>query len=326
MSDKVLIQVRNLTKHFPVKKTRLFEPRSYVRAVNGVSFDIYEGETLGLVGESGSGKSTLGRTMIKLYPATAGEVIYKGKNILELSEKQMKPLRKELQIIFQDPYSSLNPRLNVFSIIGEAMLEHKIAKKGKDLEDKVKEIMEICGLSAYHMYRYPHQFSGGQRQRIGIARALALNPKFVVCDEPVSALDVSVQSQILNLMMDLQDRFGLSYLFISHDLSVVKHISQRIGVMYLGTIVEMASKEDLYKNPLHPYTKALLAAIPKPDPNQKSDISFIKGEIPSNVNLPKGCPYHTRCPYAKDICREKVPENREMEKGHTVACHFAGEI
>lgn len=326
MNKKTILEVKNLKKHFEVKKSRLFEPRSFVQAVNGVTFDIYEGETFGLVGESGCGKSTLGRTAINLYPATAGEVIYKGENILKFSDKKMKPLRKDLQIIFQDPYSSLNPRLNVFSIIGEAMVEHKIVEKGKDLQDKVQEIMEICGLSAYHMYRYPHQFSGGQRQRIGIARALALDPKFVVCDEPVSALDVSVQSQILNLMMDLQERFGLSYLFISHDLSVVKHISQRIGVMYLGSVVEMASKEDLYKNPLHPYTRALLAAIPKADPNQKSDISSIKGEIPSNVNLPKGCPFHTRCPYAKDICREQAPDNKEMEKGHTVACHFAGEI
>lgn len=326
MSKKSIIEVKNLTKHFRVKSSALFQSNSYVQAVNDVSFDIYAGETLGLVGESGCGKSTLGRTMINLYPATGGEVIYQGEDILKHSDKKMKPLRKDLQIIFQDPYSSLNPRLNIFSIIGEAMVEHKIAKKGQDLQDKVQEVMEICGLSAYHMYRYPHQFSGGQRQRIGIARALALDPKFMVCDEPVSALDVSIQSQILNLMMDLQQKFGLSYLFISHDLSVVKHISQRVGVMYLGSVVELAAKEDLYRNPLHPYTKMLLTAIPVPDPNHKSDISYVKGEIPSNVNLPTGCPFHTRCPFAKDICKEKFPENREIEKGHFCACHFAGEI
>lgn len=326
MAKNKLLEVKHVTKHFPVKSSKIFGPKSYVQAVNDVSFDIFEGETLGLVGESGCGKSTLGRTIIKLYEATSGEVIYENKNILKLKEKEMKPLRRDLQIIFQDPYSSLNPRLNVFSIIGEAMLEHKIVKNKSDLQNRVLEVMELCGLSPYHIYRYPHQFSGGQRQRIGIARALALNPKFIVCDEPVSALDVSIQSQILNLMMDLQDKLGLSYLFISHDLSVVKHISQRVGVMYIGSLIELADKEDIYKNPLHPYTRALLSAIPVPNPDYKTDIELIKGEIPSNVNLPSGCTFHTRCPYVKDICKEEIPPTIEVEKDHFCKCHFAGEI
>ncbi len=326
MSENKLLEVINVTKHFPIKSTKLFKPKSYVQAVNNVSFKIYEGETLGLVGESGCGKSTLGRTIIKLYDATAGEVIYNEENILEYNEKKMKHIRKDLQIIFQDPYSSLNPRLNVFSIIGEAVIEHKIANKGPELEEYVQHVMDECGLSPYHIYRYPHQFSGGQRQRIGIARALALNPKFIVCDEPVSALDVSIQSQILNLMMDLQDKLGLSYLFISHDLSVVKHISQRIGVMYLGSIIELADKEDIYKNPLHPYTRALLSAIPVPNPDFKKNLGLIEGEIPDNVDLPKGCKFHARCPFVKEICKEEDPPTKEVEKNHFCACHFAGEI
>ena len=326
MSENKLLEIKNVTKHFPVKNSRLFKPKSYVQAVNDVSFDVFEGETLGLVGESGCGKSTLGRTIIKLYEATAGEVIYNNQNILNYNEKQMKPLRKDLQIIFQDPYSSLNPRLNVFSIIGEAVVEHKIANKGPELEEYVQQVMDECGLSPYHIYRYPHQFSGGQRQRIGVARALALNPRFIVCDEPVSALDVSIQSQILNLMMDLQDKLGLSYLFISHDLSVVKHISQRIGVMYLGNIIELSDKEDIYKNPLHPYTRALLSAIPVPNPDYKNDIGLVKGEIPNNVDLPKGCKFHARCPFVKGICKEEDPPIIEVEKNHFCACHFAGEI
>lgn len=326
MAKNKLLQAKNVTKHFPIKSSKIFGTKNYVQAVNDVSFDIYEGETLGLVGESGCGKSTLGRTIIKLYEATSGEVIYNNDNILSYKEKQMKPLRRDLQIIFQDPYSSLNPRLNVFSIIGEAMLEHKIVEKKSDLEERVLEVMDICGLSPYHIYRYPHQFSGGQRQRIGVARALALNPKFIVCDEPVSALDVSIQSQILNLMMDLQDKLGLSYLFISHDLSVVKHISQRVGVMYVGSLIELANKEDIYKKPLHPYTRALLSAIPVPNPDYKSDLDLIHGEIPSNVNLPSGCTFHTRCPYVKDICKEEIPPTIEVEKDHFCKCHFAGEI
>ncbi|MDU1412941.1 MAG: dipeptide ABC transporter ATP-binding protein [Clostridium sp.] len=317
-----IVEIKDLKKYFSVKKKSMSAPKQFVKAVDNVSFDIYEGETLGLVGESGCGKSTLGRTILKLYEPTSGEIIYKGQNIVKYKEKAMKPLRREMQIIFQDPYSSLNPRMNVFSIVSEALVEHKLYKKGDDLNKRVEEIIEQCGLSPYHIYRYPHQFSGGQRQRIGIARALALEPKFVVCDEPVSALDVSIQSQILNLMMDLQKKMGLSYLFISHDLSVVKHISDRVGVMYLGSIVELADKETLYKNPVHPYTKALLAAIPVPNPDRISEMNIIQGEIPSNVQTPSGCKFHTRCPYAMKICKEENPVTKEIEKGHFCACHL----
>lgn len=317
-----IVEIKDLKKYFSVKKKSMSAPKQFVKAVDNVSFDIYEGETLGLVGESGCGKSTLGRTILKLYEPTSGEIIYKGQNIVKYKDKAMKPLRREMQIIFQDPYSSLNPRMNVFSIVSEALVEHKLYKKGDDLNKRVEEIIEQCGLSPYHIYRYPHQFSGGQRQRIGIARALALEPKFVVCDEPVSALDVSIQSQILNLMMDLQKKMGLSYLFISHDLSVVKHISDRVGVMYLGSIVELADKETLYKNPVHPYTKALLAAIPVPNPDRISEMNIIQGEIPSNVQTPSGCKFHTRCPYAMKICKEENPVTKEIEKGHFCACHL----
>lgn len=317
-----IVEIKDLKKYFSVKKKSMSAPKQFVKAVDNVSFDIYEGETLGLVGESGCGKSTLGRTILKLYEPTSGEIIYKGQNIVKYKDKAMKPLRREMQIIFQDPYSSLNPRMNVFSIVSEALIEHKLYKKGDDLNKRVEEIIEQCGLSPYHIYRYPHQFSGGQRQRIGIARALALEPKFVVCDEPVSALDVSIQSQILNLMMDLQKKMGLSYLFISHDLSVVKHISDRVGVMYLGSIVELADKETLYKNPVHPYTKALLAAIPVPNPDRISEMNIIQGEIPSNVQTPSGCKFHTRCPYAMKICKEENPVTKEIEKGHFCACHL----
>ena len=317
-----IVEIKDLKKYFSLKKKSMSAPKQFVKAVDNVSFDIYEGETLGLVGESGCGKSTLGRTILKLYEPTGGEIIYKGQNIVKYKDKAMKPLRRGMQIIFQDPYSSLNPRMNVFSIVSEALVEHKLYKKGDDLNKRVEEIIEQCGLSPYHIYRYPHQFSGGQRQRIGIARALALEPKFVVCDEPVSALDVSIQSQILNLMMDLQKKMGLSYLFISHDLSVVKHISDRVGVMYLGSIVELADKETLYKNPVHPYTKALLAAIPVPNPDRISEMNIIQGEIPSNVQTPSGCKFHTRCPYAMKICKEENPVTKEIEKGHFCACHL----
>ena len=317
-----IVEIKDLKKYFSVKKKSMSAPKQFVKAVDNVSFDIYEGETLGLVGESGCGKSTLGRTILKLYEPTSGEIIYKGQNIVKSKDKAMKPLRREMQIIFQDPYSSLNPRMNVFSIVSEALIEHKLYKKGDDLNKRVEEIIEQCGLSPYHIYRYPHQFSGGQRQRIGIARALALEPKFVVCDEPVSALDVSIQSQILNLMMDLQKKMGLSYLFISHDLSVVKHISDRVGVMYLGSIVVLADKETLYKNPVHPYKKALLAAIPVPNPDRVSEMNIIQGEIPSNVQTPSGCKFHTRCPYAMKICKEENPVTKEIEKGHFCACHL----
>ncbi|HZK10239.1 MAG TPA: oligopeptide/dipeptide ABC transporter ATP-binding protein [Clostridia bacterium] len=298
-----------------------------VKANDGISIKIHEGETVGLVGESGCGKSTLGRAILKLYKLTDGQVFYDGKDITNYTDKQMIPLRREMQIIFQDPYSSLNPKMTVGQIIGEALHEHKMFKKGSDkLEEYVKEIMNTCGLDDYMIYRYPHEFSGGQRQRIGIARALALKPKFIVCDEAVSALDVSIQSQIINLLNDLQKEFGLSYLFISHDLSVVKHISDTIGVMYLGDIVEYAKKKKLYENPLHPYTKALLSAIPETDLERVRNKQriLLQGDIPSNIIVPPGCKFHTRCPIAQDICKVEIPEYREAEEDHFVACHFSG--
>lgn len=321
--SKVLLEVKNLKKYFPVKAGFFKKTVGHVKAVDDVSFTLNEGETLGLVGESGCGKSTTGRAILRLHEPTAGEVYYKDKNIIHASRKEMVDLRKELQIIFQDPYSSLNPRMTVGQIVGEALVAHNLFKKGKELQDEVMRIVEICGLAPYHINRYPHQFSGGQRQRIGIARALALNPSFIVADEPVSALDVSIQSQIINLMMDLQKQMGLSYLFISHDLSVVKHISDRIGVMYLGSLVELANKKDIYENPKHPYTQTLLSAIPVPDPKAKKKTMIVQGEIPSNVNPPSGCKFHTRCPYAKPICKEQVPEFRMLDDGHYVACHVA---
>ena len=325
MKEKIL-EVRDIKKYFPIKGGFFQKTVANVKAVDGVSFDVLRGETIGLVGESGCGKSTLGRTIVRLYEPTEGEIIFNGKDISGLKGQELKGLRKQMQLIFQDPYSSLNPRMNVSTIVGEAMLAHGIAKKGVDFEEKLTAVIEKCGLSAYHINRYPHQFSGGQRQRIGIARALALNPEFVVCDEPVSALDVSIQSQVLNLMMDLQEQMGLSYLFISHDLSVVKHISDRIGVMYLGSLVELADKNDLYSSPMHPYTRALLSAIPIADPTKLKVMEPIIGEIPSNVNTPPGCKFHTRCPYAKDICKEMIPPTKEVGPRHHVACHFAGEI
>lgn len=297
----------------------------YVRANDGINIVIHEGETVGLVGESGCGKSTFGRTLLKLYEPTSGTIIFDGQDITNYSESEMVALRQEMQIIFQDPYSSLNPRMTVGTIIGEALLEHGIYKRNDPaFESYVKEIMRTCGLDDYMIYRYPHEFSGGQRQRIGIARALALKPKFIVCDEAVSALDVSIQSQVINLLNDLQKQYGLSYLFISHDLSVVKHISDRIGVMYLGDMVEFSEKNKLYDNPRHPYTKALLSAVPETDldkvRNKKRII--LEGDIPSNIVVPTGCKFHTRCPMAKPICKKEIPEFREIEHDHFVACHF----
>lgn len=298
-----------------------------VIANDGIDLVIHEGETVGLVGESGCGKSTLGRTILKLYKPTAGEIFFEGENITNYTVPQMMPLRKKMQIIFQDPYSSLNPKMTVGQIIGEALLEHGMFnKKDPEYEKYVKEIMNTCGLADYMIYRYPHEFSGGQRQRIGIARALALKPKFIVCDEAVSALDVSIQSQIVNLLNDLQKEFNLSYLFISHDLSVVKHISDRIGVMYLGNMVEFTDKREMYANPLHPYTKVLLSAIPETDLQKmrtKRRI-LLEGDIPSNIITPTGCKFHTRCPIAKDICKREVPQFKEEKPGHFVACHFSG--
>lgn len=325
MAEKIL-EVKNVKKHFPLGKGKLKPGKPCVKAVDGISLDLYEGETLGLVGESGCGKSTLGRTIIRLYEPTDGEVIFKGQDISKLSKKEMRKVREEMQFIFQDPYSSLNPRMNVFNILAEPLIAHGKFKRGPELEAYVKDLMEKCGLPSYYCYRYPHQFSGGQRQRIGIARSLALNPSFIICDEPVSALDVSIQSQIINLMMDMQEENNISYIFISHDLSVVKHISDRVGVMYLGNMVELGDKDEIYANPQHPYTRALMSAIPIPDPDKRSEMKLIEGEIPSNVNTPSGCKFHPRCPFAKDICKEQVPEVKEIKPRHFVQCHFAGEF
>lgn len=320
--DMDLIEVKNLKKYFPIKGGFLKRTIGHVKAVEDISFTIRRGETLGIVGESGCGKSTTGRTILNLLNKTDGEVYYKGKEIFNLPKEELSRLRTEMQIIFQDPYSSLNPRLTVSQIVGEALVQHRLAKKGKDVNNKVSNIIERCGLAPYHIRRYPHEFSGGQRQRIGIARALALNPEFIVCDEPVSALDVSIQSQVINLLMDLQEEMELTYLFISHDLSVVKHISDRIGVMYLGSLVELSPKEELYNSPLHPYTKALLSAIPVPDPTLKKDRIVLKGDIPSPSNPPSGCRFHTRCPYVMKKCKAEIPKFREVDTDHFVACHL----
>lgn len=321
MPGEILLNVKDLVKHFPIKGGLLSKTVGAVKAVDGVSFFIKEGETLGMVGESGCGKSTTGRVVLRLLEATSGEVWFQDKNVLELGKEEMRNLRRKMQIIFQDPYASLNPRMTVGNIIGEAMEIHGIAK-GKDKEEKVAELLETVGLTALHMRRYPHEFSGGQRQRIGVARALAVDPKLIICDEPVSALDVSIQAQVINLMQDLQNKFGLTYLFIAHDLSVVKHISDRVAVMYLGKIVELAEKDELYKNPQHPYTQALLSAIPIPNPTLKRDRIILEGDVPSPVNPPKGCHFHTRCKYAMDICKQEDPNFKDYGGEHFVACHL----
>ena len=321
MPGEILLNVKNLVKHFPIKGGLLGKTVGAVKAVDGVSFFIREGETLGMVGESGCGKSTTGRVVLRLLEATSGEVWFEDKNVLTLSKEAMRAQRRKMQIIFQDPYASLNPRMTIGSIIGEAMEIHGIAK-GKDKEEKVMSLLETVGLGAHHMNRYPHEFSGGQRQRIGVARALAVDPKLVICDEPVSALDVSIQAQVINLMQDLQEQFGLTYLFIAHDLSVVKHISDRVAVMYLGKIVELAEKDELYRNPQHPYTQALLSAIPIPDPVTKRERIILEGDVPSPVNPPKGCHFHTRCKYAMPICKESDPEFKDYGSEHFVACHL----
>ena len=284
MAEKnVILEVKNLKKYFPLKKGKYREGDPCVKAVDGISFKLYEGETLGLVGESGCGKSTLGRTIIQLYEPTEGEVIFKGEDVTKKSRKEMRKLREDMQFIFQDPYSSLNPRMNVFNTLAEPLLAHGIYKRGPELEAYIKDLMDKCGLPSYYCYRYPHQFSGGQRQRIGIARSLALSPSFIICDEPVSALDVSIQSQIINLMKDMQEEKNISYIFISHDLSVVKHISDRVGVMYLGSMVELADKNEIYANPQHPYTKALIGAIPIPDPSKRKEMQVIQGECKYSI-------------------------------------------
>ena len=321
MAETPLLEVKHLKKHFPIKGGVFSKIIGYVYAVDDINFTLEKGETLGLVGESGCGKSTTGRTILRLIEPTDGMISFEGQDITHLDKSAMRALRREMQIIFQDPYASLNPRMTVGSIIGEPLEIHKIAK-GSEKEERVASLLQKVGLRAEDMRKYPHEFSGGQRQRIGIARALALNPKLIVCDEPVSALDVSIQAQVINLLEDLQAEFGLSYLFIAHNLNVVEHISNRVAVMYLGQIVELASDEELYKNPQHPYTEALLSAVPIPDPTVKKKRIILEGDVPSPINPPKGCHFHTRCMYKDKICEEVEPEFKDIGGGHWVACHF----
>ena len=328
---KVLFRLIDFTKHFPLKKSSIFQKEGLsVQANDGINLEIYEGETLGLVGESGCGKSTLGRTLLQLYPLTRGQILYYGDpdypdgiDLSKLNSEQMRKYRKDLQIIFQDPYSSLNPRMTVGQIISEGLKANKMIKKNDaKSQEYILDIMEKCGLAPYFLHRYPHQFSGGQRQRIGIARAVALNPKFIVADEPVSALDVSIQSQVINLMLTLKEEQNLTYLFISHDLSVIKYISDRIGVMYLGNLVELSETKELFENRLHPYTEALLSAIPTTDLREKVEVKILEGDIPSPINPPSGCKFHTRCQFAQERCTTEIPILREARPGHMVACHF----
>jgi oligopeptide/dipeptide ABC transporter ATP-binding protein len=321
MNQEILLDVRNLKTHFPIKNGLFSKVTGYVKAVDGVSFTLHKGETLGLVGESGCGKTTTGKSILRLNEYATGEVFFEGVDIMKLPREEMRKMRRQMQLIFQDPYSSLNPRLSVGQIVGEALEVHNIAH-GAEKEARVQHLLEVVGLSPYHARRYPHEFSGGQRQRIGIARALALNPKLIVCDEPVSALDVSIQSQILNLLDELQNEFDLTYLFIAHGLAVVKHISDRVGVMYLGKMVELCDSDELYENPLHPYTQALMSAIPMPDPTMKRNRIILEGDVPSPVNPPKGCRFHTRCVKAFEPCNQIEPEWKDMGNGHMVACHL----
>jgi peptide/nickel transport system ATP-binding protein len=322
MKQDVLLEVRNLKKHFPVETTLFGRTSKVLKAVDNVSFQIHRGETFGLVGESGCGKSTLGRCIIRLYDVTSGEILYDGHNLAAMNEKQMHPYRKRMQAIFQDPYSSLNPGMNVLQLISEPMEIH--TKLGRaERREVVLDLLSKVGLKSEHADRFPHEFSGGQRQRISIARSLAANPEFVMCDEPISALDVSVQAQVVNMLEDLQGEFGLTYLFIAHDLSMVKHISDRIGVMYLGKIVEVASSDDLYREPVHPYTKALLSAIPVPDPKAiASNNTLLQGDLPSPLEDMAGCKFRSRCPYAMKQCAEVEPELKEVAPGHYAACHL----
>ncbi len=326
MTDEkeILIKVEDLKKYFPIMRGIIRRKVGDTKAVDGISFDIYKGETLGLVGESGSGKTTTGHVILQLYPVTAGRILFEGINLAELNGEELRKIRPRMQMIFQDPHACLNPRMTVGSIISEPMVEHGVGTR-KERQEHIDKLLDLVGLDPTHANRYPHEFSGGQRQRIGIARALALNPEFIVCDEPIAALDVSIQAQVVNLLEDLQAEFGLTYLFISHDLSMIRHISQRVAVMYLGHIMELANRKEIYENALHPYTQALLSAVPTPNPvlEEKRKRVILIGDVPSPSNPPPGCTFHTRCPIAVDLCHQEVPEWRELRPGHWVSCHLA---
>lgn len=322
-NNEVLLQVEDLKMHFPIFRGVLQRQVGAVHAVDGVSFNVHRGETLGLVGESGCGKSTAGRTILQLYKPTAGQVHFDGVDLVTLKGEELRLMRRKMQMIFQDPYASLNPRMTISDTVGEPLMVHNVAT-GKEIQERVEHLLEVVGLNPSFASRYPHEFSGGQRQRIGIARALALQPSFIVCDEPISALDVSIQAQVVNLLEELQEQFNLTYLFIAHDLSMVRHISKRVAVMYLGVIMELADRDDLYLNPLHPYTQALLSAVPIPDPiaDAKRTRMILEGDVPSPVNPPSGCRFRTRCPIAEKVCAESRPDFREVTPGHFVACHL----
>ena len=324
-TGELLLSVKDLKKYFPIKKGLFANTVGHVKAVDGVSFDVARGEVLGLVGESGCGKTTTGRVILRLIEATAGQVLFEGKDVLALGKRDLREIRREMQIVFQDPYSSLNPRLTVGSMIEEALAIHRLAS-GAKAKERVAELLTLVGLSPAHARRYPHEFSGGQRQRIGVARALAVDPKLIIADEPVSALDVSIQAQILNLLKDLKKDLGLTYIFIAHDLAVVEHISDRVAVMYLGRIVELAESRALYAEPRHPYTRALLSAIPVAEPSRKKERIVLAGDVPSPAKPPPGCPFHPRCFMAKERCKADVPTLREIKPGHWSACHFAEEM
>ena len=323
-TTEVLLNVEDLKMHFPIYRGLLKKQVGAVHAVDGISFDVHRGETLGLVGESGCGKSTTGRAILQLYKPTSGKVNFDGSNLIELKGENLRNMRRKMQMIFQDPYASLNPRMSIAEIVGEPLIVHNIAT-GSEVRDRVAHLLELVKLNPAFASRYPHEFSGGQRQRVGIARALALQPSFIVCDEPISALDVSIQSQVINLLQELQEQFSLTYLFIAHDLSMVRHISDRVAVMYLGVMVELTDSNSLYTNPLHPYSQALLSAVPIPDPvlEVKRTRTLLEGDVPSPVNPPSGCRFRTRCPIAETLCSEQRPEFRELKPGHFVACHFA---